>query len=148
MQTFKVTLSVHRDSLKASLLQCKVEVSGTAHILIAIQRIVAVSLIKRRGTFFIGRVDFAFICKEVTKPVVLTAVFIDSFLHAIRHGNLVIRLDDLFGTFDDPRQNATASVVVKVLAIILDVAAAGNLGVERDDDKSSPDVVIGCRWLV
>ena len=102
-------------------------------------------LIKRRRAFFIGRVNFAFVRKEVPEPIVLATVFINGILHTFRYRNLVIRLDDFFGTFDDPRQNATASIVIKILAIVLDIIASCNLGVERDNNKSSPNTIIGCR---
>ena len=46
-QAFKVTLVVNLDSLKACLLQRKVEICCAANILIAVKRVVAVCLIER-----------------------------------------------------------------------------------------------------
>ena len=85
----------------------------------------------------------------MTEPVVLASIFVDGRLHADRDRNLVIEVDDFFGTFDDPRQNALSGIVVEILAVVLDVALAGNLGVERDNDEPAPDTVITRgRWLV
>ena len=78
----------------------------------------------------------------MAEPVILAAVFVDCFLYALRHRDLVFQLDDLLGTFDDPRQNAFASVVIQVLAVILDVAFAGDLRTERDHDQPAPDPVV------
>lgn len=57
-QTLKVALVVDLDSLKASLFQCKIEVSRAADILVAVHRVVAVCLIKCRGAFLIGIIHF------------------------------------------------------------------------------------------
>lgn len=80
----------------------------------------------------------ALVLHEVTEPVVLAPVFVDGRLYAGRDRNLVVQVDDLFGTLDDPRQYAFPSIVIEVLAVVLDVALAGNLGVERDDDEPTP----------
>ena len=81
----------------------------------------------------------------MTEPIVLATIFINGILYTLRHGNLVIRFDDFLGTFDDPHQNAAASIVIKILAIVLDVVASCNFGIEWDDNKSSPNTIIGCR---
>ena len=78
----------------------------------------------------------------MTEPIVLAPILVDSRLHAGRDRNLVVQVDDLFGTLDDPRQNALSGIVVEVFAVVLDVALAGNLGVERDDDEPAPDTII------
>lgn len=46
-QTIKVALVVDLDTLKASLLQRKVEICCAADILIAVQRVIAICLIQR-----------------------------------------------------------------------------------------------------
>lgn len=73
-QVLKVALVVDLDTLKASFLQRKVEVSRAADILVAVQRVVAVCLIQRRGAFFIGIIHFTLVCEEMAKPVVLVAI--------------------------------------------------------------------------
>lgn len=142
-QALKVALVMDLDTLKASLLQRKVEVCRAADILVAVQRVISVGLIKRRGAFLAGIVHLALVGKEVAKPVVLVTIFINGVLHTGRNRNLVAQLDDLLGTFDDPSQNAFTGIVKQVLAVILDVALAGNLCVERDNDKATPDTIIG-----
>ena len=77
------------------------------------------------------------------KPVILRTVLRDSFLHTFRHGNFVVKRNDLLGTLNDPRQNAFTSVLVKVLTIVFDVAVAFNLGIEGYDNQPAPDTVIG-----
>ena len=81
-QALKVTLVVDLDTLKASLLQRKVEVCRAADILVAVQRVISVGLIKRRGAFLVGIIHLAFVSKEVAKPVILAAIFIDGLLDA------------------------------------------------------------------
>ena len=66
-----------------------------------------------------------------------------AFPHAVRHRDLVVEGDDLLGTLDHPRQNALTGVVVEVLAVVLDVGLALDLGVERDHDEPAPDAVVG-----
>lgn len=136
-QTLKVALVVDLDSLKASLLQRKIEVSRAADILIAVQRVVAICLIQRRGAFLIGIIHFTLVSEEVTKPVVLVTILINSLLDTFRHRNLVVQFDDLLGTFDDPRQNALPGIVKQVLAVILDVAFSGNFGIGTMSRKST-----------
>ena len=53
-----------------------------------------------------------------------------------------IMLDNIRRTFNDPGQNGTASVPEKKVAVILDVARAFDLRVERDDDQPPPDARI------
>ena len=133
-QALKVALVMDLDTLKASLLQRKVEVSRAADILIAVHRVVAVCLIQCRRAFLIGIIHLALVCKKMTEPVILSAIFIDGLLDASRHRNLVVQLDDLFGTFDDPRQNAFPGVIKQVLTVIFNVAFAGDFRIERNDD--------------
>ena len=143
-QALKVALVMDLDTLEASLLQRKVEVSRTADILVAVHRVVAVCLIQCRGAFFIGVIHLALVRKEMSEPVILIAIFIDGLLDTSGNRNLVVQLDDLFGSFDDPRQNAFTGIIKQVFTVILDVSFPGNLGIERNDDQTTPDTIIGC----
>ena len=66
-QALKETLVVDLDSLKACLFQRKVEVCRAADILVAVQRVVAVGLIQRRGAFFVGIIHFALVCEKMAE---------------------------------------------------------------------------------
>jgi len=78
------------------------------------------------------------------EPVILTAVFIDGFRHTVGNWNLVVECDYFLCTFNDPSQNAFTSVFIQILAIILDVGIAFNLGTKRNDNKPAPDTIIRC----
>jgi hypothetical protein len=120
----KKALPIQCQPFKSGLLQRKIEVRRTAHILVAVQRVVAVRLIQRRGAFLKGVIHLALLIQKMSEPVVLAAVFLDGLRHAVRDRNLVAQRDDLFGTFDDPCQNAFSGIFIQVLAVILDVALA------------------------
>lgn len=77
------------------------------------------------------------------KPVILAAVLIDGVLHAVWNRDMVVSVDNLFAAFNDPGEDGTTSMVVEMLAVILDVTAAGNLGIKRNDNQSPPDTIIG-----
>ena len=79
----------------------------------------------------------------MAKPVVLGSVLRYGLLHALRNRNFVIQRNDLLGTLDHPCKNALASVLIEVFAIIFDVAASLNLGVEGYNNQSTPDQPIG-----
>lgn len=142
-QALKVALVMDLDTLEACLLQRKVEVSRAADILVAVHRVVAVCLIQCRGAFLIGVIHLALVRKEMAEPVILIAIFIDGLLDASGNRNLVVQLDDLFGTFDDPRQNAFTGIIKQVLTVIFDVALAGDFRIEWNDDQTTPDTIIG-----
>ena len=95
---------------------------------------VAVCLVQGAGTFTVGAADLALLIEEVAEPVILAAVIINGFLHGSRNRELIAQVDDLLGSFDDPGKNALASVLVKVVTVVLDIALTFNLGVERDND--------------
>lgn len=135
---------MHLNAVKASLLQRKIKVSRAAHKFVAVCRVVPVGLIQRRGAFPVGRIHLAAVFQKMPEPVILASVFVDCLLHTGGQRNLVILLDDLFGTLDNPRENAVTGIGIQVLTVILDVALALNLGIERDDDKATPDAIVGC----
>ena len=141
-QTLEIPLPVQDYTLKTGTLQGIVEVRRAAHILIGIDAVVTVRLVQRRRTLLIAFADVAFVLKEVSQPVILAAVFVDGLLYALRYRDPVFQLNDLLRTLDDPGEYALASVVIQVLAVILDVALAGDLGAERDHDQPAPDTVI------
>ena len=142
-QSLEVALIMDFDTLKACLLQRKVKVCRAADILIAVHRVVAVCLIQCRGAFLIGIIHLALVRKEMAEPVILSTIFIDGLLDASGNRNLVVQLDDLFSTFDDPRQNAFTGIIKQVLTVIFDVALAGDFRIERNDDQATPDTIIG-----
>lgn len=78
------------------------------------------------------------------EPVILATVIIDGILHAGRNRDVVVSIDNLLADFDDPGEDRAASIVIEILTVILDVAAAGDLGIKRDNDQSPPDTIIGC----
>lgn len=57
---------------------------------------------------------------------------------------MVVSIDNLLAAFDDPGEDRPASIVIEILAVILDVAATGDLGIKRNNDESPPDTIIGC----
>ena len=97
---------------------------------------IAVCLVQGAGTFTVSIADLALLIEEVAEPVILAAVVIDGFLHGSRNRELVAQVDDLLGTFDDPGKNALSGVLVKVVTVVLDIALAFNLGIERDNDQT------------
>ena len=51
--------------------------------------------------------------------------------------------DGLLGTLYDPAHNIRAGVLEQVIRVILDVAAAFDLCLKRDDNQSAPGTFIG-----
>ena len=105
---------------------------------------ISVGLIQVGGVFLILVAKDAFILKEVPKLVILATIIIDGILYASWNRDMVICIDDFLAAFDDPGEDRAASIVVEILAVILDVAAVGDLGIKRNDDESPSDTIIGC----
>ena len=129
-QSCKESLAFRVNSFIPGSLQRRIEVCRTADILICVDAVIPICLIKHTGALSEAGIKLTFVLKEMGKPVILRPVLRDSFLHAFRHGDFVVKRNDLLGTLNDPCQNAFTGVLVKVLAIVLDVAVALNLGIE------------------
>lgn len=123
-------------------LQRRIEVRSAADIFICVNAVIAIRPIKRTGALSKTRTKLTFLLEKMAKPVVLRPVLRNGLLHALRHRNFVIQRNDLLGTLNHPCENALASVLIEVLAIVLDVAATFNLGVEGYNNQSAPDTVI------
>lgn len=108
---------------------------------------IAVCLIQGAGTFPVAAANLALLIEEVAEPVILAAVVIDGFLHDSRNRELVAQVDDILGALDDPGKNALSGILIQVVAVVLDVTLALNLGIERDHDKATPGAIIGCTDL-
>ena len=144
--SLEIPFPVQGHALKSGALQRKVEVCRTAHILVGIDAVVPIRLIQRGGALPETVAGLTLVLHEVTEPVVLASIFVDGRLHAGRDRNLVVQVDDLFGTLDDPRQNALPGIVIKVLAIVLDVALAGNLGMNCSLASMLPNSMLVNLW--
>ena len=132
---------------KPCVLKSKVEICRAADILVGIHELIALCLVQGAGTFTVGITDLALLIEEVAEPVILATVIIDGFLHGSRNRELVAQVDDLLGTFDDPGKNALSGILREVIAVVLDIAVALNLGIEGNDDQTAPGAIIGCTDL-
>jgi len=126
-----------------SSLQRGIEIRRASDILIRVDAVIPIRPIKRTGALAETRIKFALFLEEMAKPVILRPVLGNGLLHTLWHRNFVIECNDLPGTFDHPGKNALAGVLIEVFAIVLDITAALNLGIEGYDDQPAPDAVIG-----
>ena len=138
---------MQQHSLKATLVKGKIEIGGRADILVGILAVVAVCLVEGVRAFTIGRVYFALVFEEVSKPVILIAIFVDSLLYTQGEFHLVVRIDDFFCALDNPSEDTFACVVIKVIAEVLNIASAFDFCIEGDNDESAPNAVIGGTYL-
>ena len=76
------------------------------------------------------------------KPVVVGTVLIDSLLYAFREFELVVGIDYLFCTLDNPRENGIACIVIKMIGKVLNIARALDFCVKGNNDESSPNAVV------
>ena len=68
-------------------------------------------MIKGTGAFPVRRGNFAPVLKEMGKPVILYAIFVNCTLYAFRQSEVIAGIDDLFCPFDYPRKNAFSGVL-------------------------------------
>ena len=83
----------------------------------------------------------------MTEPVVLPLIGVNGILHTLREWNFVVDIDDFFRAFDNPCKDALARIGEQVLSVVFNIAVALNLGVERNDNQSTPDTGIGSAYL-
>ena len=78
----------------------------------------------------------------MSKPVILGAVFINGFLYACRNRDFVIKFNDLFGTFDYPREDTLTGIGIEVFRVVLLITGTFDLGVKRDHNKPAPYTIV------
>lgn len=142
-QSCEVTLALRGNAPEPRTVHCGIEICRTADILVGVHAVIAVCLIQGTGTFPVAAADLALLIEEIAEPVILAAVVIDGLLHDSRNRELVAQVDNLFGTLDDPGKNALSGILIQVVAVVLDVALALDLGIERNHDKATPSAIIG-----
>lgn len=117
-QSCKVTLALCGNASEPRTVHCGVEVCRAANILVGVHAVIAVCLVQGAGTVTVAAADFAPLIEEVAEPVVLGAVIVNSFLHGSRNREFVVQVNDLFGSFYDPFENALSGILIQVVAVI------------------------------
>ena len=71
-------------------------------------------------------------------PVVLGMIILDCRAYAVRNTDMELGIDEPACAFDHPFQDRAAAMLIEIIRIVLDVAVAGDGGIERNDCQTPP----------
>ena len=132
---------------KVPLGQSAIKVRGASGVLAHAGTVSAVFQIQLTGFLPVRRINLTALFQKLTHPVVLPAIGINGILDHLRILQMKILRDNALGTFDDPRKHCRASVLKKVIRIVLHVAPAFKHRIERNHDQPSPRALVRCTHL-